>query len=190
MPYSLHPLQRLNGCDGCGHYEGHAPYCPKNNYSASPSEPHVAGEHKHCWETSELCRLTHRARKAFNCSACGEAYTGPYDDAPSEPVEEWLLKRQNWTRKMRAELPTDSLFHSLWTKAVGTPGYNKGQWKALEGILASHPDNKRTVTPQIGDRELTRRAHVKQAESGPGITKKSFDEHYWHDEDLLCEDAP
>lgn len=30
---------------------------------------------------------------------------------------------------------TDRLLHILWTKAVGTPGYVKAEWKQLETIL-------------------------------------------------------
>lgn len=29
----------------------------------------------------------------------------------------------------------DSPLHTLWTKAVGTEGYNKAEWKALERKL-------------------------------------------------------
>jgi hypothetical protein len=27
------------------------------------------------------------------------------------------------------------LFHTLWTKAVGTKGYNKSEWKLLESVI-------------------------------------------------------
>jgi hypothetical protein len=27
------------------------------------------------------------------------------------------------------------LFHRLWTRAVGTPDYNKADWKALEHVI-------------------------------------------------------
>ncbi len=27
------------------------------------------------------------------------------------------------------------LFHKLWTKAVGTDGYNKSEWKQLERMI-------------------------------------------------------
>ena len=39
---------------------------------------------------------------------------------------------------------TDRLMHVLWTKAVGTPGYDKAEWKALEAaiwaLMPSGPD--------------------------------------------------
>ena len=38
----------------------------------------------------------------------------------------------------------DRLMHVLWTKAVGTPGYDKAEWKALEAaiwaLMPSGPD--------------------------------------------------
>lgn len=30
---------------------------------------------------------------------------------------------------------TLELFHKLWTKAVGTPGYNKQEWTKLGNII-------------------------------------------------------
>jgi hypothetical protein len=27
------------------------------------------------------------------------------------------------------------IFHTLWTKAVGTPGYSKREWQELEAII-------------------------------------------------------
>lgn len=41
------------------------------------------------------------------------------------------------TTEGTTSLPTtiDQLFHSLWTKAVGTPGYDKDQWRRLEAWL-------------------------------------------------------
>ncbi len=29
----------------------------------------------------------------------------------------------------------DRLMHELWTKAVGTPGYDKQKWRALEAAI-------------------------------------------------------
>lgn len=31
--------------------------------------------------------------------------------------------------------PTLQLFHKLWTKAVGTPGYVKGEWIELHRLI-------------------------------------------------------
>lgn len=28
-----------------------------------------------------------------------------------------------------------ALFHRLWSKAVGTPGYDKAEWKRMEALL-------------------------------------------------------
>lgn len=38
-------------------------------------------------------------------------------------------------RGMPAHSPTWHLFHRLWTKAVGTDGYDKSEWLRLERIL-------------------------------------------------------
>lgn len=34
-----------------------------------------------------------------------------------------------------------ALFHNLWTKAVGTTGYQKDEWNKLEGILSKQEGN-------------------------------------------------
>ncbi len=34
-----------------------------------------------------------------------------------------------------SNLPPDRLLHRLWTKAVGTPDYDKAEWLALERAL-------------------------------------------------------
>ena len=33
--------------------------------------------------------------------------------------------------------PKNQLLHRLWTKAVGTEGYNKKQWQALEFVVSN-----------------------------------------------------
>lgn len=37
------------------------------------------------------------------------------------------------------------LFHKLWTKAVGTPGYDKSEWQALERQLSRALDAQRVA---------------------------------------------
>ena len=40
---------------------------------------------------------------------------------------------------------TDTLLHALWTKAVGTDGYDKDQWMALERLIWEPHENREGV---------------------------------------------
>lgn len=42
---------------------------------------------------------------------------------------------------------TNELFHRLWSKAVGTPDYEKAEWKELEHHLLSPLREARDATP-------------------------------------------
>lgn len=46
--------------------------------------------------------------------------------------------------------PGHHLFHSLWTKAVGTPGYDKAAWRELDRLIT----NWRKARPADDEREL------------------------------------
>lgn len=39
------------------------------------------------------------------------------------------------------------LLHTLWSKAVGQPGYDKHEWSALEEILAKLDRRSRATIP-------------------------------------------
>lgn len=43
------------------------------------------------------------------------------------------------------------LFHELWTKAVGAPGYDKSKWQALERQLSRALDARRVAEVQIAE---------------------------------------
>jgi hypothetical protein len=36
---------------------------------------------------------------------------------------------------METKHPIHGLFHTLWSKAVGTPEYNKREWQRLEQLI-------------------------------------------------------
>jgi hypothetical protein len=48
---------------------------------------------------------------------------GFIDDLPNDPLPETLEERKH------------RILHILWTKAVGTPDYDKSQWRELETLL-------------------------------------------------------
>jgi hypothetical protein len=64
------------------------------------------------------------------------------------------------------------LFHRLWSKAVGTPTYDKDEWKALEIHLAAEqvseqlPEARRRVFAEMKARAEAADARVKQLEAG------------------------
>lgn len=45
----------------------------------------------------------------------------------------------------------DRLLHTLWTKAVGTPDYNKAEWRELAKILGSVEEPEPPTTGEVID---------------------------------------
>ena len=62
---------------------------------------------------------------------------GPHICMGLEPVfDTEIVVRVALPADVAGSLSTDHLLHRLWTKAVGTEGYNKAEWKELERRLA------------------------------------------------------
>ena len=101
----------------------------------------------------------------FYCTTCpgDEAYTGhkywwKSDLEPTQASDESGYMRghsDGWDDRHSAqeasdEPPTDRILHVLWTKAVGTDGYIKSEWRELERIVhgAVYPTQASDEPPQ------------------------------------------
>lgn len=49
-------------------------------------------------------------------------------------------------------MQTSSLFHRLWTKAVGNPGYDKAEWKELESALLGMGEQLPQTKPALPEK--------------------------------------
>lgn len=121
-------------CDDCGMlwYLGH-PCVPR-----PPEQP------AHDWTEPEIDWKATRT-----CKRCG--IINEYNHGPSGPKpERYVLPSGRFISKdeppcRAAEQPArtiDNRFHELWTQAVGSPGYVKDHWRALEGALVRSLDTR------------------------------------------------
>lgn len=69
----------------------------------------------------------------------GEQYAG---FAPDDADVEFMLNAVNGAVNIRVSEEEamihyidDALLHRLWTRAVGTPGYDKAEWMAVERLI-------------------------------------------------------
>lgn len=65
---------------------------------------------------------------------------------------------------------SDELLHHLWTKAVGTPGYDKSEWKALErlwSVVAMIRDDFDRAIREHDQTDPRHRSHGGQHHNGP-----------------------
>ena len=96
--------------------------CPKCGVQAD----HFYVDYGPC--DDDYCEALH-AKDHVICDVCDEYWSG-------EKVAELMTKGKKTF--------DDGILHKLWTKAVGTDGYDKEQWKELELLvhagLATEPD--------------------------------------------------
>lgn len=96
----------------------------KHRHGEPVSDACGDGRHSECDQDLTKCHCTFRG---------GHTTMHAYASLSKESVEKFV---KSATLQLQTEgpilIPDHNLLHTLWTKAVSTPGYNKQEWKELE----------------------------------------------------------
>lgn len=106
-------------------------------------EPCLRCSDSECLEWSTL--LSRGGVQTFmHVSECQMAACPSLGDLPSDEPPEPLLTAD--MLKIPEPFTPFNLVHRLWTKAVGTKGYRKAEWMALERVILAFAEREKLVT--------------------------------------------